>query len=205
MRPLLAVLPFLAACAPPDAADLLELTSGCEPVEGAQTLKADPEAAPSVKICQLEGAVWWRADLDVDCDGSTADVCLGAEGYDAGTAAVGPDGESISATEVAYVTVPPPSTFDYEAAGIALGNAVAVLHRDQVVYAPVGNEGDEDLVGEGSYALAEALGVNPDEGAPKNVTYIVFTGDATVTPIDSPDAAQEVGEERARDLVRDNK
>lgn len=205
MRSPFVVLPILAACAPPDSAELLELTDGCDPVAGVQTLKTDGGAAPSVKVCKLEGAVWWRADMDVDCDGSTSDVCLGAPGYDAGTAAVGPDGESVSATETAYVTVPPPATFDYEAAGIALGNAVAVIHRDKLVYAPVANEGEEDLVGEGSYALAVALGLNPDEGADKNVTFIVFTGDATVTPIDSADAAQEIGEERARDLVRDNK
>jgi hypothetical protein len=69
----------------------------------------------------------------------------------------------------------------------------------------VGDTGPAGIVGEGSYALAQALGINPDPRrgglAQPAVTYVVFPG-TRVRPADSPAAARACGERYAKMLVR---
>ncbi len=35
----------------------------------------DDGDTPKIDICGLKNAVWWKADLDVDCDGKTSAEC----------------------------------------------------------------------------------------------------------------------------------
>ncbi|MFC7512586.1 glycoside hydrolase family 75 protein [Streptomyces thermocarboxydus] len=75
------------------------------------------------------------------------------------------------------------------------GSVAAVVYRDRVSYAVVGDTGPTDIIGEASYAAAKSLGVDPDPrsgGAPSGVTYIVFK-DSRVTLLEDKEAAQTQG------------
>ena len=83
------------------------------------------------------------------------------------------------------------------------GSVAAVVYRDRVSYAVVGDTGPTDIIGEASYAAAKSLGVDPDPrsgGAPSGVTYIVFK-DSRVTPLEDREAAETQGERLAREFV----
>ncbi|MFF9392518.1 hypothetical protein [Streptomyces griseoluteus] len=76
----------------------------------------------------------------------------------------------------------------------------AVLHRDRLRYAVVGDTGPRDIIGEAFYATARALDVDPGPrvgGAPSGVTYTVFRA-ARARPIEDPDDVVAQGEELAR-------
>jgi hypothetical protein len=79
-----------------------------------------------------------------------------------------------------------------------------VIHGDRVRYAVVGDTGPRDIIGEASYAAAEALGIDPDPhtgGTPSGVTYIVFKN-SRVEPIEDRAAATLTGERLARQFAR---
>lgn len=79
----------------------------------------------------------------------------------------------------------------------------AVIYRDQVQYAVVGDTGPTGIIGEASYATAEALGIDPDPrsgGTASGVTYILFK-DSEVSPIESRAAAVAAGRALAREFV----
>jgi hypothetical protein len=81
----------------------------------------------------------------------------------------------------------------------------AVIYRDRVQYAVVGDTGPHDIIGEASYATAKALGIRPDPrggGTDAGVTYIVFKN-SRVSPIENHAAAVTAGERLARQFVRD--
>ena len=49
-----------------------------------------------------------------------------------------------------------------------------------------GDEGPTSIIGEASYATAQALGIDPDPstgGTDTGVAYIAFTGSAAVVPV----------------------
>jgi hypothetical protein len=75
-------------------------------------------------------------------------------------------------------------------------------------YAVVGDTGPSKIIGEGSYALAVALGIDPDPstgGTDSGVTFIVFTGSGSVvSPIESHSAAVSLGEQLATQFVNNN-
>jgi len=54
----------------PTADELLRAVATCQAVSKG-TYKTDDQAdAPAdIPICELTGAVFWQADMDVDCDG----------------------------------------------------------------------------------------------------------------------------------------
>lgn len=193
--------------AAPTAQELLALVERCaRPSAGRYaTDSGRPEEIP---VCHLSTAVYWQADLDVDCDGKPSAACNETTDpyFQAETAAVDSKGEPLDAASLPFVVVPLASErFDYRAAGLAMGSVVAVIHRGQVVYAPIGDLGPRGVIGEGSYALAARLGIDPDPvrgGADSGVTYIAFTGsEARVRPIESTEEAQRLGVERARQLL----
>lgn len=186
---------LLLACAPegPAAADLLAAVGTCVPLDGTEPFATDISDAGrptgiSVPLCGLEGAVWWTADLDIDCDGGTTDACKADPSYQTTTAATGSDGTALDASEVPYVVVPLPwlPTADYADdffwcdRGLSLGGPALVIYGDTVAYGVIGDEGPVTgeygaadgectglpyaggVVGEASAAMAEALGVDGD-------------------------------------------
>ncbi|MET9732077.1 glycoside hydrolase family 75 protein [Streptomyces sp. NPDC006458] len=187
------------------AAELLAEVRDCAPVSRGR-YRTDSGRSATVPVCGTEDAVFWEADLDIDCDGRPTPRCnSGTDPYfSVGTVYAQSDGSPLDAERLPYIVVPVPSAvWDHRESGVGGGAVAAVIYRDRVQYAVIGDRGPGDLIGEASYATAEALGINPDPhggGTPSGVTYIVFK-DSEVTPIESTEAAEELGERLARRFV----
>ncbi len=201
-----------AAVQPPDVADQLrELTKTCNPVPGTGRFRTDAGKSPTVQLCQLPGAIFWRADADIDCDGQTDPRCAKDPWRQPETSAKGTDGQFINAADVPFLVVPMASEgFEPKAHGIktgwsGYGSAGVVLYNGRMVFAPYADAGPKGVIGELSFAAAQALGIDPDPvrgGVAEGVTYIVFTGEqAYVKPVEDPVMAREVGLRLARQLV----
>jgi hypothetical protein len=153
--------------------------------------------------------VFWTADLDIDCDGRAGARCNGRTDphFTAATAYPGSDGRPLDAESLPYIVVPAPDgRWDHRAHGVRGGSAAAVVYRDRVRYAVVGDVGPRGVIGEGSYALAASLGIPADPrggGVPSGVTYIVFEN-SRVEPIEDRRAASRTGERLARRLIGGN-
>ncbi|WP_443062908.1 glycoside hydrolase family 75 protein [Streptomyces sp. NBC_00441] len=185
------------------AADLLAKASACEQLSNGKYRK---DEATSVK-CGAKGAVFWKADLDIDCDGQVTAACDPATdpAFHGDTAFHASDGRPLNAEKLPYVVVPAPSgVWDYAKSGVKGGGVVAVVHGEKVEYAVVGDVGPERIIGEASYATAKSLGIDPDPGsggAPSGVTYILFK-DSRVSPIEDHEAAVRTGRALAEEFVR---
>ena len=188
---------------------LLALTRACKtPVSHAYAFDsdpADPDAGKSTTICELPGAVFWVADMDIDCDGvATSGKCDQADDccYFPDTAVHGASGP-LTAAVTPYIVIPQ----DFMHAGLADGAVAAVIYQGRLTYAIFGDTGPTDIIGEASYACAERLGINPDartggvQGA--TVTYIVFTKGMASVPQNVEDQAetQALGESLAKELL----
>ncbi|MBM4832377.1 glycoside hydrolase family 75 protein [Streptomyces althioticus] len=190
---------------PVTAADLLARVSGCTPVSQGRYRK-DRGRAATVPVCGTREAVYWKADMDIDCDGRPGRHCNAATDphFSSSTAFAQSDGRALSSEKLPYVVVPAPSSlWDYREHGVRGGSVAAVVYRDRVSYAVVGDTGPGDIIGEASYAAAESLGIDPDPrsgGTPSGVTYIVFK-DSRVTPLEDREAAETQGEKLAREFV----
>lgn len=190
----------------PTAQQLRDKLATCTVIGG--TYAADSGGTSNINICGLTGAVFWIADLDVDCDGKTTTKCnLTADpAYQNQTAATDSAGQPLDAAALPYVVVPGKSTrWDYKAAGLQMGSLFAVIYKDSVMYGVAGDIGPTSIIGEASYRMAELLGIDPDPstgGTDEPVAYIGFTGtDAVVAPIEDHDRAVSLGIEKARALV----
>jgi hypothetical protein len=192
---------------PPTAGDLRAVVASCDMMIGGPFSpdSSDPSVIP---ICGLPGAVFWKADLDVDCDGLMSAECnpMTDPWYMDATAATDSMGLPLDAAHLPYVVIPGKSTrFDYKAAGLAMGSVFAVVYKDTVSYGVAGDIGPTALIGEASYAMAKSLGINPDPhygGTDDEVIYIAFTGsDAIAKPIEDHDRAVSIGLEYATALV----
>jgi hypothetical protein len=193
----------------PPAAQLLSAVATCKPLSHGKYKSDDNDNSPAdIPICGREGAVFWQADLDVDCDGKTTTVCnlKRDPDYQAQTAATDSAGGFLDASTLPYIVVPLPSDrFDYAAAGLALGGAVAVIYNGLVAYGVIGDVGPNNIIGEASYAMATMLGIDPDPatgGTNSGVTYVAFTGPgAIVKPIEDHAEAERVGQRLAAALI----
>ncbi|MFI2374601.1 glycoside hydrolase family 75 protein [Streptomyces sp. NPDC018964] len=197
--------PAVPRTAPVSAADLLAKVRTCAPVSHGR-YREDHGAEATVPVCGTRDAVFWKADMDIDCDGSPGPRCnaLTDPYFSASTAFTRSDGRPLSSEETPYVVVPAPSTvWNHRSHGVHGGSVVAVVYRDRVRYAVVGDTGPADIIGEASHATAESLGIDPDPrtgGTPSGVTYIVFR-DSRVTPIEDHTAVVTAGERLARRFV----
>ncbi len=194
----------------PTADDLLALVAACNTVSNGD-YATDDGGAPAVPICGLTGAVFWTADMDIDCDGKQSQECnLGTDpAYLPETSATDSNGEFLDAATLPFVVVPLPSArFDYAAAGLALGSVIAVIYDGKVEYGVFGDEGPADIIGEASYAMASLLGIDPDPsfgGVDSGVTYVAFTGPgAVLDPIEDHAAATTKGQALAAMLLQGN-
>ncbi|GHB39681.1 hypothetical protein GCM10010377_33130 [Streptomyces viridiviolaceus] len=187
------------------AAELLDKVRDCAPVSSGR-YRSDAGARADIPVCGTQDAVFWKADLDIDCDGRPGDVCNSSTDphFTAGTAYVQSDGSPLDAERLPFVVVPQPSSiWDYRKHGVQGGSVAAVVYEDRVRYAVVGDVGPHDIIGEASYAAAKALGIRADPrggGAPSGVTYIVFKN-SRVEPIEDSAAAERTGELLARKFV----
>ncbi|GGQ42853.1 glycoside hydrolase family 75 protein [Streptomyces mutabilis] len=187
------------------AADLLARVRDCEPVSEGR-YRSDAGAPADIPVCGARDAVYWKADLDVDCDGRPGDHCNSRTDphFTPATAYTQSDGRPLDAERLPYVVVPEPSDiWDHREHEVHGGSVAAVVHGDRVRYAVVGDIGPRRLIGEASYAAAKSLGIPADPhagGTDSGVTYIVFK-DSEVEPIEDQAAAQETGERLAREFV----
>ncbi|HRI70774.1 MAG TPA: glycoside hydrolase family 75 protein [Polyangium sp.] len=189
--------------------ELMALLTSCQQVAGTTKFAKDSGGTKSVPLCQLNGAIWWTADLDVDCDGGRAAACTSDPYYQAETAAVDSSGNALDASTLPYVVVPLPSNgFDYKAAGLKLGSVVGVIYQNKVMYGIIGDLGPTGVIGEASYAMAQKLGINPSPisgGVDSGVTYVAFTGtSAMVTKKEDAAQAAQIGSSRTAAIVQSN-
>ncbi|MEU1269809.1 glycoside hydrolase family 75 protein [Streptomyces sp. NPDC005799] len=185
------------------AADLLAKVRGCAQISRGR-YRSDEGAPAAVPVCATRDAVFWKADLDIDCDGRPGPRCNRRTDplFSAATAFQQSDGRDLSAESLPYIVVPAVSRiWDH---GVRGGSVAAVVYRNRVQYAVVGDLGPRGIIGEASYATARGLGINPDPrggGAASGVTYIVFK-DSQVKPIEDHAAAVATGQRLARLFVR---
>jgi Fungal chitosanase of glycosyl hydrolase group 75 len=150
----------------------------------ARKFPTDEGLAATVAVCKKGSAIYFTADLDVDCDGISSAVCSKATDptFQAQTAATTSTGAYMDAAKMPYVVVPGVSVrWNYLSAGVSMGTAALVVYKDKIVYATVGDVGPVAAIGEASYAAAKALDINPNPksgGTDSGVTYILFPGAA---------------------------
>jgi N-acetyl-anhydromuramyl-L-alanine amidase AmpD len=197
----------------PTAEELLALTQNCTQLPGTTKFKPDSGGTATIPICQLAGAVWWRADADIDCDGYPDPRCTVDPYFMPETSSKDSQGQFINAAEVPFLVVPLPSNgFDPKSLGIKTGwshygSAGAIIYNGKLIYAPYADAGPTGVIGELSYAAAEKLGIPPSPingGVASGVTYIVFTGANYVDPIESAAQAETVGKQLATQLLANN-
>ncbi|MDW4909884.1 glycoside hydrolase family 75 protein [Streptomyces sp. ADMS] len=187
------------------AADLLAKVRDCAPVSNGH-YRSDAGTPADIPVCGTEDVVFWKADMDIDCDGQAGPRCNGrTDPYFADTTAYQQsDGRQLDAERLPFIVVPVASSiWNYRDHGIRGGSVAAVIYENRVQYAVVGDTGPHDIIGEASYATADALGIDPDPhggGTASGVTYIVFK-DSKVSPIEDHAAAVETGERLARQFV----
>ncbi|MFD1661811.1 glycoside hydrolase family 75 protein [Streptomyces caeni] len=190
------------------AADLLAAVRDCVQVSHGR-YRSDQGTPADIPVCGARGAVFWKADMDTDCDGRPGPVCNRRTdpSFTPATTYRQSDGRYVSAETLPYIVVPAPSAiWDHRRYGIGGGSVAAVILRGRVQYAVVGDTGPREIIGEASYATVRALGIRHDPrtgGADFGVTYIVFR-DARVSRLEDRRAARERGEELARRFLREN-
>src|SRR5262249_29387374 len=101
------------------AAPLLRLTAHCQGLPGPTPCSTDEGEPPTVPICQLDGAFFWRSDMDIDCDGGTSAICRGDPDFQPETSATDSAWNPLDASALPFAVVPLPSNgFDYIAQDI---------------------------------------------------------------------------------------
>ncbi|MGW2858386.1 glycoside hydrolase family 75 protein [Streptomyces sp. NPDC001205] len=190
------------------AAALLAKVKTCDQISHGR-YRTHTGMSATVPVCGTNGAVFWKADLDVDCDGQITTACNRSTDpwFQPDTRFHQSNGKPLSAEKLPYVVVPSPSPiWDYASAGIKGGGVVAVVYNDKVEYAVVGDTGPSAVIGEASYATAKSLGMDPDPrtgGAESGVTYILFKN-SQVEPIESHSAAAALGAGLAQRFLASN-
>lgn len=188
------------------AADLLAKVRDCTPVSRGR-YSSDYGRPATIPVCGTRDAVFWKADMDIDCDGQPGRLCNRRTDpfFSDATAYQQSDGRQLNAERLPYIVVPMPSSiWNYRSSGVRGGSVAAVIYQGRVQYAVVGDVGPSRIIGEASYASAEALGIRPDPrsgGTDSGVTYIVFK-DSQVKPIEDHAAAVATGERLAKLFVR---
>ncbi|WWR55037.1 glycoside hydrolase family 75 protein [Streptomyces sp. SCSIO 30461] len=168
--------------------------------------RSDESAPAGIPVCGTRDAVFWTADMDIDCDGQYSANCNEDTdpNFQPQTAFTQSDGAYLDSDQLPFVVVPMASeVWDYSSSGIRGGSVAAVIHGDRVLYGVVGDIGPSEIIGEASYAAAERLGIAPGPeggGTDSEVTYIVFR-DSQVSPIESHQAAVALGDRLAREFV----
>ncbi|MFC8228307.1 glycoside hydrolase family 75 protein [Streptomyces sp. NPDC057287] len=187
------------------AAELLAHVETCNRISHGM-YRTDQGTPADIPVCGTGEAVFWKADMDIDCDGRTTAVCNKKTdpSFQPQTAFQTSAGKHLDAGKLPYIVVPGPGPiWKYAGSGIKGGSVAAVIHGGKVEYAVVGDTGPTGIIGEASYATARALGIDPDPrtgGAASGVTYILFRN-SEVSPIEDHAAAVAEGEALARKFL----
>lgn len=191
------------------AADLLSKVKECNQVSNGKYKKDEDSRRARVPVCETDGAVFWKADMDISCDGQVTEQCNRRtdRSFLNDTAFQQSNGEPLNAEELPYVVVPGASRiWNYREFGIRGGGVVAVIYRNRVEFAVVGDIGPRRIIGEASYATAQSLGIDPDPntgGTQSGVTYILFK-DSQVDRIENHRAAVRLGRQLAKQFIQNN-
>jgi hypothetical protein len=115
------------------------------------------------------------------------------------TSAVDSMGDPLDASTLPFIVIPLASSrFRYADHDIRHGQVALVMYRDRMVFGIFGDLGPATILGEASYAMAEALGIPSSPisgGVGSGVTYLVFPGaSARVTRNEDHDEAVTLGE-----------
>jgi hypothetical protein len=186
-----------APAAGPTASQLLAKAANCTPASNGEYATDDGEP-PTVEICSNGSAYTWTSDMDIDCDGVTTSHCNSSTDpwYQDQTSFQTSTGNWFTSDVTRYFVIPLPSSrFSYQNAGITPGSVAAVVYNGKVAYAVFADEGPSTIIGEGSYALATALGIDPDPdtgGTDGPVTFIVFPGHVP-SPVENNSAIDATG------------
>lgn len=193
----------------PDAL-LAKLTSCTNKVSTAPYAR-DKNAVENVDVCGLNGAVFFKADMDIVCDGKETPQCNKTTDpwFLPMTATTDSKGEYLDAAALPFIVLPMASArWNYKNSDLLLGSVAAVIYKGKVQYGIVGDIGPAGIIGEASYAMAVELGINPDPkigGTSQEVTYIVFTGaSARVKKKEDHAEAVAIGQQRAAQFLVDN-
>lgn len=148
------------------------------------------------RMTSLPGdAVYFRAGMTIDADGSPRAKQIDPTGQTR-TSLRYKDGSSVNAEHIPYVVLP---LGKYKHLGVNLGDIAAVRYNGKVQFAVFADAGPSYKLGEGSMALAQALGINnsPRHGGVSKpvVEYIVFPGSGNGRP-GTTDMHQVVGTQR---------
>jgi hypothetical protein len=210
----------------PVIAQLLALTKNCtaaNQIPNSHTYKLDNGMTTS--ICSLKGgagntggAIFYTADMDIDCDGISTANCpgMGAEMdccYQDQTSFHGPhsmtnkDGTSLASENTPYVVIPQ----DVKFPGLDQnngGNIIAVIYNNQLEFGVFGDQGPSTIIGEASVRTANGLGINASPasgGVGGGVTYIAFVGTGS-QPADMENIAQiqSLGAQLTEALLQNN-
>jgi hypothetical protein len=166
----------------------------------------------TTNICKLNGAVYFTADMDIDCDGRMTTHCPGTGAdkdccYQNDTSFHNKQGQPLASENTPYVVIPQ----DFMYPGLDTqngGNVIAVIYNHQLEYAVFGDTGPTSIIGEASWSCANNLGINPSPaqgGAGSGVTYIVFVGNGTQgADIENNMETQQLGATLAQQLVTNN-
>jgi hypothetical protein len=188
------------------AFDLLARVRDCTRISHGR-YRTDHGKRANIAVCGTRHAVFWKADMDIDCDGRPGPRCNRRSDplFSAATAYQQSDGRPLNAERLPYVVVPAAGpVWNPAGDGVRGGSVAAVVYRGRVQYAVVGDTGPRGIIGEASYATAKGLGINPDPrrgGTPSGVTYIVFKN-SRAKPIESRAAAVAAGRRLAWRFVQ---
>ncbi|NKE56807.1 hypothetical protein FXN61_08140 [Lentzea sp. PSKA42] len=197
-----------AQAAGPSASQLLAKLTSCQQISSGK-YRSDSGTAATIPVCGKNGAVWYKADMDIDCDGQPTAKCNKNTDpwFQPDTAFHDSKGKPLVADKLPFVVVPSPSgTWDYRKFGIQGGGVVAIIYNNKVDYVVVGDTGPASIIGEASYASAVNLGINPN---PKNggtdgpVHYLYFKN-SKVSPIEDHGKAVSTGESLAQKFLNEN-
>ncbi|MET9976303.1 glycoside hydrolase family 75 protein [Streptomyces microflavus] len=194
------------ADAPVTAEELLAEVRSCRQVSRGKYRTDANRSKATVPVCSTTDAVFWKADMDIDCDGRRTKACNTRTDpyFQPQTAFQTSRGKPLDSAALPYVVVPAPGRiWDYRKSGLTGGSVVAVIYEGQVRYAVIGDTGPAGIIGEGSYALAEELSIDPHPttgGTASGVTYIAFK-DSRISPLESRAGAESRGEALAREFV----
>ena len=163
-------------------------------------------ALAGIRVCEKSGAVYFKADMDIDCDGQQTTHCNKANDpyFQPETACTQSNGRYLISEKLPFVVVPLKSSiWDPARSGLKCGTVGVVIYNGKMVYAVVGDQGPKTIIGEASYAAAKALGINPhptNGGIGSGVTYILFKNQQ-VSPLESHTKAVEVGKAQAEKFL----
>lgn len=174
----------------------------------------------TVSLYQTDKAVFFDADMDIDCDGSNDGICGGTDpshqnllSCDGNGKCSKDNGGPIDAATTPFYVLPIGSPFSSGSRGIGIGQLAVVINRKttppSIVYAPMLDEdGVSQEIGEASSFMAKLLGVPNDPntgGQDTGIVYIVFRGTGarftSVADMANHQKAITVGQALAAELV----